>query len=379
MFAKNILFLDLGGSSLKGIVINEKKFSIIAKNTQENSGIANGYIVNAELFQIALSKLIKDLEKKTKNKIMYTVLLLGGSLIKYKVLKSNAIKIQGIVDNNIIKLIDQKIKKWISENDALLIKHHNIEYKLDEVSVENPVGLYSTNLEFVQLIAYSNINQLGSIVYLLEKNNLDIIDIMPSIYAAAQLHLHEDEKILGSLVFDVGAHKIDWAYYFNDKPINAGSIPIGSDLITIKIAKSLKVSLNEAKKIKHDHCHAQLLPEHFCAWVEFSKEGSTDFILESEVIRKILPEIEQISSQIQKIIQYFGNKAYLSVLCGYGGWLDGFSKYLQKNLSSSVKLSPSSNPEYDALNGAIIKFQADSFKKKKNILQKTLYWLKENL
>ena len=378
MFAKNIMFLDLG-YSLKGMVINEKKFKILAKATQENSGISNGYITNTEIFQTSLKMLIKTLEKKTKSKISSTVLLVGGKLVSYKLLVSNEIKIGSIIDKEKMNLIDLKIKKWIDENQSLLIRSNPIEYKIDGISTENPFGMYADALQFTYFLAYAKMNVLGNIVYLLEKQGLDIIDIIPSIYCAAALNLHEDEKTLGSLIFDCGANNINWACYLRNKPIAAGSIQIGSEILTNKIAKSLKISINEARKLKHKHAAAQLSSENFCIWVEFIKDGNTEYMLESEIVRKIIPEVRLITDEIQKIIAHFSSKAHLAVLCGNAAWLNKFNEVLQKGISTSIKLIPSTQPEYDALNGTIIALQNEMKKKEKNILQKASHWLKENL
>lgn len=381
MFAKNILFLDLGGSALKGIVINEKKCKILAKKIQEDSGISNGYILNTQTFQHALKTLIKDLEKSINSKISHTVLLIGGKIVQYKLLVSSNIKIESIIDKQKMHMIDLKIKQWIDNQHALLISSSPIEFQLDGIAVENPFGLYADELKFTYFLAYANMNLLGNLVYLLEKQGLDIIEIMPAIYASAILHLSEDERMLGGLVFDIGAHNINWAYYFNNKPIAAGCIQnIGSEMITNKITKSLKVSIKEARKIKHEHASATLKSENFCAWVEFTKDQNSEFILESEIIRKIAPEINAIVSEVVKLIAHFSSKAYVAVLSGRGAWLNNLVEVIQKsNTQISVKLTPSSNPEFDALNSAIIAFDTERKKKEKNILQKATYWLRENL
>ncbi len=379
MFAKNILFLDLGGSSLKGLVMNEKKFKIITKQTQECTGIMNGYIYDSALFQEAICKLIKKLEKHTNGQISSTILLVGGSVIKYKVLVSNLMEIKGIVDKEKILAIDFKIKKWIDSNNALLIRSTPIEYKLDGVSVENPIGLYADTLQFVYNIAYADMNQLGNQVYVLEKHGLNIIDIMPSIYCAATLHLNEDERELGALVFDIGAHNVNWAYYNHNKPINSGVLNFNSETITHKIARSLKISIAQAKELKHNHAAAILTADHFCTWAEFVKDGNTEFILESEIVRKINPEINLLVSEIQKTIISYSNKAHIAVLCGHGAWLAKLSEAIGRNISTTIKLSPSASPEFDSVSGAIMLFQFDFKKKEKNILQRASHWLKENL
>jgi cell division protein FtsA len=318
--------------------------------------------------------MIKYFEKKTKNRINRIVLVLGGKLVKYQVLLSNEIKVNSIIDDKQMEFFDNKIQKWLNEKSALLIKSENIEYKVDNISVENPMGLYADTIQFHQFLAYANSNQLGSIVYLLEKNNLDVIDIIPSIVGNGALHLSYDERKLGALIFDIGATSVNWAYFFNDKHVNAGTINIGSEILTHKLAKSLKISFEQAQKLKYAHCSAQLLPAHFCSWAEYTKDNNQDFILESELIRTIMPEVNAIIAEIHKIILMF-HSPHLAVICGSGAWLANLVQSLQKNLSTQIKLSPSANPEFDALNGSVISYQND-LKNKMNIMNRAKQWLK---
>jgi cell division protein FtsA len=379
MFSKNILFLDLGSCYLKGIVVNERKFTILSKQTQLSTGIKNGCIHDSIAFQKDLCALIKALEQKTKKSINATILILGSAIVKYKMLGSNDIKINGIVDKNIINLIDLKIQKWIDDNKSLLIRSTPIEYKIDGTKMLNPIGMYADNIQFLYNIAYAPMNTLGNIVFMLEKHGLNVIDIMPSIYCAAALHLNEDERTLGSLIFDIGSSGINWAFFDKNKPINAGLINFNHENITNKIARSLGINISTARQLKHSNACAILLANHFCTWAEFSKNGNTEHILESEIIRKIIPEVEQLVSSIQKVIHNYNNQAHTAILCGHGAWLNQLNNAVTKNIPISIKLSPSAAPEFDAISGALIQYQIDIQKQEKNIIQRAANWLKENI
>lgn len=380
MFSKNyVFFLDLGAYSLKGILINKNNFTIVAQDYEYNSGIINGYISNAELFVQAMELLKRKIEKSAKTKITEISLIIGGKIMHYKLLVSNEIKLHAIINGEKINFIHSKIQEWIDANNALLVKSEPIEYKIDGMHVENPLNLYANKIQFVYFLAYSNAQQLGNIAYLVERMNLNIVDISPSIYAAASIHLTKDEKTLGSLIFDFGANNINWAYYLEGKPLNAGTINLGSEIITHKIAKSLKININDARKLKHKYASCLLLPEHFCSWIEFNSHANPEFMLQSEFVRKILPEINLIANEVKKIIANFSNKAHIATFCGAGAWINNFIEFVQKSSSMTIKLTPSDNPHIDALTGAIENYKKIVNQKQKNILQRAIDWLHENL
>jgi cell division protein FtsA len=380
VFSKNILFLDVGSGALKGIVINAKTFKILTKATQHDSGIKHGRVYDAEKFDCAIKMLIKKLEKNIRSGISNTVLILGSSLIKYKGLVSDNIKIDRIVTDKTMRLIQRNIEKWIEINKVVLINTTNIEYRLDDAQISNPIGLYGETLRFQHFLAYAHMNQLCSLLALLEKNNLDIIDIYPSIYCAAALHLNDDERILGGVIFDIGSQSINWAHYYDNKSINAGAMNFGSESLTYSIAKSLQITIGEAEKLKQDYASAILTPQSFCQWAEFNKNGNLEYILASEISRKILPDVEHMISHMHKIISNIKIKPSVVVLCGYGARLLNLSQLAQRNLSITVKTIASVEPEFDALHGAIVMYQQQKKEiqiKKRGIIKKFANWLSE--
>lgn len=330
MLQKNALLLDLGSYEIKGMFFDEKSNKILFE-TQKKTGMTNGYINNVFLFQTAVLTIIKNLEKQVNRKIVNVILLVSGKILEYKTLFVQNIHINGVIDQYKIERIDARIKKWVQDKNGILLKSYPVEYILDDYRVENPYGLYTDVLSFKYFICYSLRVKTNNLVYLLEQLNLNVIDIVPSIFALGDRYLTEDEKRLGSLILDIGHSKVHWSFYYKGVPIKAGNINIGSELITAKIARSLKISLDEASNIKHDYLSVALKPEHFCTWVRVIRESNEEFILQSEMIRKILPEITMFIEEIRKIIEIFVNqKGYNAILCGNAAYLTDLVEYLQK-------------------------------------------------
>jgi cell division ATPase FtsA len=162
--------------------------------------------------------------------------------------------------------------------------------------------------------------------------------------------------------------------------VNAGKIDVGLDIITQKLATSLKTTLNEAQDIQKDYAGALLKAEHFCSWVKINKSTNEEFILQSEMIRKILPEVNLIIGQIKKILEKFSSeKAFCAVFCSSGSWLNYLIESLEKQTSMTLKLFPSNEPEFDNVIGAINEYKETIFKKEKNILEKILDWINKNI
>ncbi len=379
MFNKNILFLDPGGSELKGILINEHNCKIIIKESVENSGIFNGYINNAEIFANSFQLLLNKIKEKTKKPVHKIYLIIGGICIEHKFLNFTYKNLNKTISHDILNLITEKIIENEKKQNNIVIKINDIEYNVDNVILENPAGLFAQNVTFKKIISYSNFNLINNLFKMIEKHNIEIEEVYPSIFCSAELMLTEDERILGAMVLDIGAHKIEWGYYFKNKLINCGSIPFSMDHITYKIAKILKTDIKQAFHIKHENIYATLEADNFCNWINYTSNNINEHIIESELIKLINPELENLVKQINIVSSQFSKHLNLIALSGQGALLKRIQKLLQKNLNINIKISQSADPKFDALNGAILFYINHDRQKKDNLFKRIINIVKNHL
>ena len=379
MLTKHILFIDPGSSAIKGTVFRTTDGKIIAKHLQEDSGIFQGTIRDSELFHNSVKKLKKHLEKEIKSSLESAVLLIGLDLIKFKNISIKEISLNAFFDENMFKKLESQMKSWAEKNSSWLIRSNFLKYFLNQEEIENPKGLYVEKLKANANVAYAKKSSLGNMIMVLESVNLNIIDIIPSIFSCAQFHLSEDERKLGSLILDIGESGINWAFYYKNKPYQAGSINHSVIKVIKKLAQKYSIPIKEAKKLMEMHVSAIIKPESFCAWAEIKNEYESEFVLESEVSRTVQGEIEELKFKILKLIKSFEKSAYLCSLCGSGTWLKCLDELLQKNTSMQIMVSPSQEPAFDSLYGSMLTFEQTLFIKKNSIFKKAIYWLKNNL
>lgn len=339
MLPRDTLLLDLGSYEIKGIFLDSRSDQFIYER-EKKTGFYNGYVKNVFDFQSAVLSLIKKVEVKTEKKISSVALLLSGKILEYKTLSVQNLKINGVIDQFKLDLFASRVEDWVKAQKGVLLKFFPVEYLLDDCKIENPYGLSAENLSFKYFVCYVLDLKIKNLIYVLEQLNLDVVDLIPSIFALGDRYLSDDEKKLGSLIFDIGSSKLHWSFYYKGVPVKAGNINIGSEIMTAKIARGLKISLDEASKIKHEFLAALLKPEHFCSWISIKRDSGDEFILQSEMVRKILPEVEVFIAEIKKILDAFiKQNAYYVVFCGNGSYLSDLIPTVQKSYNSiSLKL-----------------------------------------
>jgi cell division protein FtsA len=148
-------------------------------------------------------------------------------------------------------LIIKNIPKQFIQNRQI-IHSIPIEYKVDGKPIFglDPVGMKGVKLEVKTLFVVSLSHHLQELIQTIEASGIEIADVMAAPVAAGLVTLSKTEKIAGAVLANIGSDTVSIVVYEDDIPISLEVFPIGSNDITNDIALGLKVSLEEAEKIK---------------------------------------------------------------------------------------------------------------------------------
>lgn len=291
--------IDIGTHQIK-VVMSEGTSNgnslpkILGVGFAESKGLRHGYIVNQSDAIRSIRKAIRQAEKASNIKITRVFLSIGGiGLSSYISTGSTHIsRADGEITNldidNVVESAQEAIPQSVNINRKII---HTIpmEYRLDGKHVlGNPLGMKGVKLETKVLYVFSLEHHLNELIQAVEDSGVEIIDVMASPLAASLVSLSKTEKIAGCVLTNIGSETVSIVVYENDIPISMEIFPIGSNDITNDIALGLKVSLDDAERIK--------------------KEGDTDF--RTSIPKKRLEEIitarlsdifELIESHLKKI------------------------------------------------------------------------------
>ena len=239
--------LDFGDSKIR-FTIFDKKLDKIFSDNAINKKLDN---INQNFDQII--KIIKKGEKKIKSHVENIILITDSketlsidlsyfkSLDKYESLES--------VYNNILK----EVNHLINSNYVNHIILHNVLNKLTiDGIVFNELPIVNKNIKNIKLdlkficFPKSKIEELNIIF---KKNNINILNIFCTSYVKTISYLRKLN--LKSVSFlEMGWERTTYLKYENNILECIHSIPVGSFHITKDISKVLKISLEDAEKIK---------------------------------------------------------------------------------------------------------------------------------
>lgn len=284
--------IDIGTTTIRVVVAEFKKGEeypdILAVSENETEGLRNGYIINQQDVLKSLRKCIKEVEKNSEIKIKKAFVSIGSSTIKGEI--SNGFAIVSKADNEVTHLdIEKAIEDAqgnLNLNNKKVINVSPIYYKLDGQDILGRIeGSIGNKLEVKAIFTTVSSQHFEDLINTIGELDIEVLDIIPGIIASSNFCLPKKQKIIGSILVDIGSETTKIAVFENENPIAIHTFNLGGADITNDIALGLKISIDEAEKIKLGN-----IPE------EFSKKKI------DEIINARLSDIfELIDTYLKKI------------------------------------------------------------------------------
>ncbi len=340
--------LDLGSSSIKGIVADLKKDGslVLVKLVKRDSrGIKRGEILYPEETVKSLFEVLSEIKHFDKKCLRNLIFGISGTKVKFHLSRAAV-----SIPRPDFEILPEDVERVVKESMAVnlpagwqIIHSFPREFMIDDIEVDdtNVVGLSGKKLEAnVVLISvfssiYKNFLKLAHLV-LGKRSDFDGSIIFTPI-ACERSVLTKNQKDLGVVLIDIGFGTTSMVVYQDGKMILAKVLPVGSGNITNDVAIGLKCSMEAAEAIK------------LSLGCAFSREVSVkdkvdlaeyDPELHTQVSRKYIAEIievrvREICSLINAELKSIGKAGKLpagAIIVGGGAKLSGITDIMREEL-----------------------------------------------
>jgi cell division protein FtsA len=212
--------------------------------------------------------------------------------------------------------------------------------------VAHPEGMSGTRLEAETHIVTGTRTFLDNILKCVYKAGIQLESggVVLGPLAAAEAVLLPAERELGAALVDIGGGTTDIAVFTNGAIAYTGVVPVGGEHVTRDIAVGLRVSLEEAERLKVDWGTglADLLEEDELVSITPLGEAET-----TEIPRSIVAEIieARMVELFEKVKDHLRKSGYLSqvpagaVVTGGGSLLHGTDQVASDVLETPVRLA----------------------------------------
>lgn len=231
----------------------ETKVNIVGVSSVESKGIRKGQIVDIEEAVEATISAVEAAERMAGYSLDAAFVALGGA----HVMSQNShgvVAVSGpsgeITPPDVERVVEAASAVSLPSSRELI---HVLprEYIVDgESGVKDPVGMSGVRLEVdTHLITASGAN-IKNLRKAIAEVGIQIEELVFPGLAAASAVLTQTEKELGCVVVDIGGGTTSVAAFIDGGIIYSGVIPIGAKNVTNDLAIGLRVSLDDAEKIK---------------------------------------------------------------------------------------------------------------------------------
>ena len=263
--------IDIGTYQVKVVVVEElvdktgRQLRILGTGLAESKGLRHGYIVNKEEVTASILKARHEAEAAARVPIRAGFLAVGG--ISLDEARASGSAIISRADQEITALDLEKAAHAAREAAApgFLNRHvlHSIplEYRIDGLKVlGDPAGMKGVRLEVDYLFITCLAQHEEALSRAVEEADIEIIDQMASPLAGSYVLLEGDQKMKGCVLANIGAETISIVVYDEGIPVSVKVFPMGSSHITDDIALGLRISLEEAERVKIGRLSGQMYP-----------------------------------------------------------------------------------------------------------------------
>jgi len=227
---------------------------ILALVTKESRGMRHGYAINSDEVSASVGEAIRAAEAMAKQKIRRAFLSIGGVTLESRMSDASVAVSkadQEVTEADVRRVLDLTEANLPDSSNRTVIERYPLAFKLDGKKIlGRPTGFKGSKLEarsiFVTCLT-QHVNDLENAVI---ENGVAIDDVIPSPIAASTVTLSRVQKVAGCVLANIGSETTSLVVFEEGIPISIRVFPIGSTDITHDIALGLKISLEEAERIK---------------------------------------------------------------------------------------------------------------------------------
>lgn len=321
--------LDIGTSAIRLVVVESaqetKTPRILAQVKKESHGLRRGYITNFDETLSNLREAVREAERQAKVPIKSVFLGIGGITLEAKISDG-----QIAVSKADLEISENEVKRAIEASEQNLGDMTNrrvihtipLSFKLDGHKIMGrPEGLKGSRLEVKTLFIHCLNQHLQDLVRVVETAGLVVEDVMAAPIAASLPTITPTQKIAGCILANIGSQTTSVITFEEGIPVALKVLPIGANDVTNDIALVLRVSIEEAERMKLDPNYA------------ITVKRKLDEIIEA----RLIDMFELIENHLKKI----GRSGLLPagiVIVGGGAHVDDMEKIAKNTLRLPVKV-----------------------------------------
>ncbi len=343
--SRYVVGIDVGTKNVRCIVGYVDPTSgmpkVVGVGEAPNSGMRKGVVTNLNGPAEAIDNALDAAERMSGHQVNVATLSINGSHLLST--KADGMITVGTVNNevtadDVLRLEEVATTGKVPQNrDILEIVAH--AYRLDgQDNIKDPVGMTGARLEIRANVVSGLVPHITNLQKSAEMAKVDSASVVPSVLAAAQAVLTENQRENGVAVIDFGASTTGIAVYEEGDLQHLAVIPVGGQNVTNDLAIGLRTDpeVAEVVKLAHARFGGKDLGE-----VETKVEKQAYKFKQDEIDEIVQARYEEIFEAIAKELKKVGRLGKLPsgvVLVGGAAKVKGLVEFTKDQLNVAARL-----------------------------------------
>jgi len=341
-----VVALDIGTTkvcTLVGEVTGEDQIEILGVGMAPSTGMRKGVVVDIPATAAAIRDSVAEAERRARVDIATVYAGITGSHIASQTGRGE-VQIAHEIQEEDIQQALHNARQIVLPADREIV--HNIprQFIVDgQEGVRDPAGMAAGRLQAETHIVTAGTTFVENVVKCVHRARLQIEELVVEPYATGLAILTDAERQLGVALADIGGGTTDVALFVDGAITHTTIIPIGGSHVTNDLAVLLRLSPDDAERIKVVHGAARQADVHPEEYVEIRMIGETE---PREIPRGLLTQITEprMEELFQLLAAHLAAAAregvFVSscVLSGGGSQLPGSVELAQQTLQTPVRL-----------------------------------------
>ncbi len=248
--------IDVGSSKTAIIIASvspEGKISVIGVSSVPSRGIKKGVVVDIDEAVAAIAEGLEAAERMAGYAVSSAFVTVDGKHISS--LNSHGVVAVAGGDSEItesdVERVTEAARAISIPSSREIIHVIPRGFTVDsQDGVKDPVGMSGVRLEVETNIISGSATVMRNLVKCVQQVGVDVEDLVFGGLAASEAVLSDTEKELGTVLVDLGGGTTQVVVFAAGSPVYSAVLPIGGQNITNDLAVGLRVSLEDAEKIK---------------------------------------------------------------------------------------------------------------------------------
>lgn len=343
-----IVSLDIGTSKVRAIIgeVVNGTINIIGVGSADSEGIRKGAIVDIDQTVNSIRSAVDHAERMVGVQISEVFVGISGNHIALQ--SSHGVVAVSNEDREIgeedIDRVIQAARVIALPPEREIIGVVPKQYLVDgQEGINDPRGMIGVRLEVEATIITGAKTGIHNLLRVVEKSELKVAGLILMSLAAGQLVLSKDEKMIGTVLVDIGAGATTLAVFEQGNMVATSTIPIGGEYISNDIAIGLRTQMEIAERIKLKFGCASIQDAAADQVFKVTRIGSNvdKEFSQVDLANIVEPRVQEIFQLIRSEVHRlgYGDLSGGYVLAGGTVMMPGVLAVAQEELATSVRIA----------------------------------------